>query len=151
MLQLMVHEQTFGEDIGKQTAIVEGCRLAALILLGKIRRRFLTEVRGAGLGGKVVFTGIETYNLRYLLENNEDKWRSFLPVLLWTVVIGACETMNGEGEIAEWYYGMTKRAMEELGLTEWGEVVIMVGNLLWIGELMDADCEELGRRVNLLM
>ena len=146
----MKYEESISDGVGEQTVIVEGSRLASLILLAILRRRFLKESGEGTLGAKVVFTGVETDNLRYLIENYGEKWTRLRPLFLWALVLGACEAMRGGGQTAEWYCGMVKRVMDEMGLREWEEIVSVVGGFFWVSEVMDEDCEELGRRVKML-
>lgn len=143
ILELMEYEQSVYEGLSEQSVVAEGCRLGALILLSKIRRRFILP------HAKVIFTGVETDNLRFLLENYVEKWTVMKQLLLWASVLGAMETM--ESEDGEWYCGMVRRVAKGLGLKEWEEVTVVVGPMLWVGEVLDLECEELGRRVGALI
>jgi hypothetical protein len=122
-----------------------------LILLSKIRRRFISTSVSHHIGQiqqpKLVFTGYETDRLRNLLGRYEGQWRVMKPLLLWTAVLAALEV--GDENEREWFEGLIARTAEELGLTAWGEVEVVVSNLLWVGEVLNGECEALGKNIGM--
>ncbi|KAF2494834.1 hypothetical protein BU16DRAFT_618815 [Lophium mytilinum] len=110
----------------------ECSRLAAVILLGKIRR--------AARGGRGVFMGIETEKLRVLLVRYGSEWTVFKPMLLWVLVLGALEV---EGEERGWFCAIIRKTAGEIGLRGWDEVVVTVSNLLWVEEVLGGEGEGL--------
>lgn len=129
------------EDIHEGNVLAECCRLGALILLSKIRRRFGTHKR------RLVFTGLETGKMRILLEMYADKWTKFMPMLLWVLILTALEV---DGEERTWLCGLMERTVLKIGLQSWDEAVVNASNLLWVGEVLDEECEGLRSLVRFL-
>lgn len=87
-------------DINEDNYMNECCRLAALIFLSKIRRKFkdtLVSDTTDGLHGfRIVHTGIEMRSLKSILATYASHWIAFRPLLLWVLLIGALEaTVEG--------------------------------------------------------
>ena len=122
------------EDIHEGNFLAECCRLSALILLSKIRRRFGTHKR------RLVFTGVETGKIRIVLEMYADKWIKFKPMLLWVLILTALEV---DEEERTWLCGLIEQTALKMGLQSWDEAVGNASNLLWVGEVLDEECEGL--------
>ncbi|KAF2804568.1 uncharacterized protein BDZ99DRAFT_575220 [Mytilinidion resinicola] len=123
------------DAVNRSNFVNECSRLAALLLLSKIRR-----ASSPPLSPRIVFTGIETDRLRALLARYYSEWTVFKPMLLWVLVLGALEV---EGEERAWFCALIQRTAEEIGLRGWDEVVVSVSNLLWVGEVLHAEGEAL--------
>lgn len=119
------------KDIDETNFVNECCRLGALILLSKIRRRF---------GARLVFTGVETERLRTLLEIYGEEWKSFKTMLLWTAVLAALETDN---EDRLWFCDIIGNTAKAMNLQDWDEVIVHASNLLWVGDLLNKECDNL--------
>lgn len=119
------------QDIDETNFVNESCRLGALILLSKIRRRF---------GARLVFTGVETERLRTLLEIYGEEWKSFKAMLLWTAILAALETDN---EDRQWFCDIIGNTAKAMNLHEWDEIIVHASNLLWVGDVLDKECDNL--------
>ena len=129
------------KDVHDGNFMAECCRLGALILLSKIRRRFGTHER------RLVFTGLETGKMIILLKEYADKWTKFKPMLLWVLILAALEV---DGEERTWLCGLMERTTLEMGMQSWDEAVVNASNLLWVGEVLDEECEGLRSLVKFL-
>ncbi|PVI01939.1 hypothetical protein DM02DRAFT_653959 [Periconia macrospinosa] len=119
------------KDIDETNFVNESCRLGALILLSKIRRRF---------GARLVFTEVETERLRTLLEINGEGWTSFKKMLLWTAILAALETDN---EDRLWFCDIIGNTAKAMDLQGWDEIIVHASNLLWVGDVLDKECDNL--------
>ena len=119
------------KDIDNTNFVSECCRLGALLLLSKIRRRF---------GARLVFTGVETERLRTILEIYVQNWRKFKSMLLWTAVLAALETRD---EDRVWFCEVISTTARAMKLREWDEVIAHASNLLWIGDVLNKECDDL--------
>jgi hypothetical protein len=122
------------ENVHNGNFLAECCRLGALILLSKIRRCFNVDTT------RLVFTGQETANLRFLLSSYADQWTMFQPMLLWVSFLGALEV---EGEEKVWFCDLIKTTSQQLMIQEWDEILVSASNLLWVGKVLDMECEML--------
>ncbi|KAK3208324.1 hypothetical protein GRF29_77g318254 [Pseudopithomyces chartarum] len=119
------------QNIDETNFINECCRLGALILLSKIRRRF---------GARLVFTGVETERLRTLLEIYGKEWKNFKSMLLWTAIMAALETDNEE---RQWFCEVIGDAAKTTNLQAWDEIVAHASNLFWVGDVLNKECDNL--------
>lgn len=119
------------KDIDETNFVNECCRLGALLLLSKIRRRFRA---------RLVFTGVETERLRALLEIYGRSWGKYKSMLLWTAILAALETAN---EDRLWFCDIIGATAKAMRLRGWDEVIAHASNLLWIGDVLDKECEDL--------
>jgi len=119
------------KDIDETNFMNEACRLGALILLSKIRRRF---------GAPLVFTGVETERLRTLLELYGQEWKSFKTMLLWTAILAALETDN---EDRLWFCDIIGNTAKAMNLQTWDEIIVHASNSLWVGHILDKECDNL--------
>lgn len=119
------------KDIDETNFMNECCRLGALILLSKIRRRF---------GARLIFTGVETGRLRTLLEIYGEGWTSFKTMLLWTAILAALETDN---EDRLWFCDIIRNIAKAMGLQGWDEIIVHASNLHWVGDVLDKECDSL--------
>lgn len=118
-------------DIDETNFVNECCRLGALLLLSKIRKRF---------GARIVFTGLETERLRTILEMYGEEWNFYKTMLLWTAILAALETDGGD---KLWFCNIIGKAAKAMELQSWDEVMIHASNMLWVGEILDKECEHL--------
>lgn len=118
-------------DVDETNFMDECCRLGALILLSKFRRRF---------GARIVFTGLETERLRTILEIYGAEWKTYRTMFLWTTILAALEM---EGEDRLWFCNIIGKAAKAMGLQNWDEIIIHASNMLWVGEVLDKECETL--------
>jgi hypothetical protein len=119
------------EDIEETNFIGESCRLGALIFLSKIRRCF---------GARLVFTGVETERLRVLLEMYGDKWKTFETMLLWVAILAALET---DSEDRLWFCDIIGKTAKAMDLQIWEDIIARASNLLWVGDVLDKECDNL--------
>lgn len=116
-------------DVDETNFVNECCRLGALILLSKIRRRF---------GARLVFTGLETERLRILLEMYGEKWKAYRTMLLWVAILAALETV---AEDRLWFCMVIENTARAMDLQGWDEVMMHASNLLWVGDVLDKECD----------
>ncbi|KAH7385213.1 hypothetical protein DE146DRAFT_193898 [Phaeosphaeria sp. MPI-PUGE-AT-0046c] len=109
----------------------ECCRLGALILLSKIRRRF---------GAPLVFTWVETERLRAILDMYGQGWEAYKTMLLWVAILAALET---DGEDRLWFCEFIRNSARAMNLRVWEEVMVHASNLLWVGDVLDKECDDL--------
>lgn len=119
------------KDVDETNFLNESCRLGALILLSKIRRRF---------GARLVFTEVETERLRTLLEIYGGGWTSFKTMLLWTAILAALETDNRD---RLWFCDIIGHTAKAMDLQGWDEIIVHASNLLWVGDVLDKECDDL--------
>ena len=119
------------KDVNETNFVNECCRLGALILLSKIRRRF---------GARLVFTKVETERLRTLLEIYGEGWTSFKKMLLWTAILAALET---DDEDRLWFCDIIGNTAKAMDLQGWNEIIVYTSNLLWVGDVLDKECDNL--------
>jgi hypothetical protein len=119
------------EDVDETNVEGESCRLGALIFLSKIRRRF---------GARLVFTGVETERLRVLLEMYGETWETYKKMLLWVAVLAALET---DSEERLWFCDVIGKTAKAMGLQSWEGIVAHASNLLWVGDVLDKECDDL--------
>ncbi len=112
----------------------ECCRLGALILLAKIRRRF-KDIRPA-------FEGVVSMpELISILKRHYEDWTTFKSSILWLLIMGAMETENAEEKL--WICQQLPRAARMMELKTWDEVYVISSNMLWVGDVLDAEFEQL--------
>ncbi|KAF1996683.1 hypothetical protein P154DRAFT_607778 [Amniculicola lignicola CBS 123094] len=122
------------ENIHSGNFLAECCRLGALILLAKVRRRFSTHTT------RLIFTGLETEKLLRLLKTYADQWIVFKPMLIWVSFLGA---IGAEGQEREWFCDLIRTIGEQLMAKEWDEILVYASNLLWVGKVLNEECERL--------
>lgn len=118
-------------NVNEENYMNECVRLAGLVLLGKIRRRFPT---------RAVFTAVETARLVEILQTYGEKWVQYRPMLLWVSVLVAID-VDEEGKA--YLCQLIADTAEILGIYTWDEMIVVVSNLLWVGEVLDEECEAL--------
>lgn len=118
-------------DVDETNFVNECCRLGALILLSKIRRRF---------GARLVFTGLETERLRILLEMYVEEWKAYRTMLLWVAILAALETV---AEDRLWFCRVIENTARAMDLQGWDEVMMHASNLLWVSDVLDKECDTL--------
>ncbi|CAI6342163.1 unnamed protein product [Periconia digitata] len=122
------------ECVHKDNFMTECCRLGALILLARIRRQFNVHTT------RLVFTGLETAKLKLLLVMYAKQWTAFQPMLLWVLFLGAIEV----DEAAKvWFCDLIRERTAQLEIREWDDIFAYISNLLWVGQVLDAECEKL--------
>lgn len=124
-------------DVDETNFVNECCRLGALILLSKIRRRF---------GARLVFTGLETERLRILLEIYGEEWKAYKAMLIWVAILAALETV---AEDRLWFCRVVENTARAMDLQGWDEAMMHASNLLWVGDVLDKECDILGRLVHI--
>lgn len=116
-------------NINEDNYMNECVRLASLVLLGRIRRRFPT---------RAVFTAVETMRLVAILKTHGHCWLQYRPMLLWVLVLGAIDV---DEEEKAYLCQLIADTAESLGIYKWDDMMMHVSNLLWVGEALDKECE----------
>lgn len=119
------------KDVDETNFVNETCRLGSLIMLSKIRRRF---------GARLVFTGVETERLRTILGIYVEEWKNYKLLLLWTAIMAALETENEE---RMWFCNIIGNTAKAMDLQGWNDIIAHASNLLWVGDILDKECENL--------
>jgi hypothetical protein len=119
------------KDIDERNFVNECCRLGALILLSKIRRRF---------GARLVFTGVETERLRTVLEIYGEEWKRYKTMLLWAAILAALEA---DKEDRLWFCDIIRNTAKAMHLQGWDEIIVHASNLLWVGDVLNKECDNL--------
>ena len=122
------------EDVHDGNFVAECCRLGALILLSRTRRRFDTY------NSKLIFTGHEAAKLIHLLDMYADHWTKFQPMLLLVAFLGALEV---EWPERKWLCSLIRTTARQMMIGEWEDILTSASNLLWVGQVLDAECQKL--------
>ena len=126
------------DEIGEINFMYELCRLAGIVFLAAIRRNFTTYVQSPRQ--RRIFTGVEQLYLKHLMKRYFHSWTTFRPLLLWICVIAGTETKNEEDKA--WWAVLVSHTAHEMAIEDQETIMMLVSNLLWVGEVLDTRCKE---------
>lgn len=127
----------------------ECCRIGALLLLSKIRRRFdqSSGRRNPDRPARLIFTGYETDKLKNLVSDHPTSWTTVNPLCIWIATLAALETIGSHD--GKWFQDLLRKTAQRAGLHQWHEVVVMASNLLWVKEILDDEVTLLGETMGM--
>jgi hypothetical protein len=105
------------DDIG--TVVLEGCRLAMIIMLSAVRRAF----------GVVVITATEVSKLYSLLTLSDYDWLGLEDLRFWVVVMGVLEVKDLDQR--RWFGSDLRRLLLEYGITTRSEASDRLRGVIW--------------------
>jgi hypothetical protein len=124
-------------DLNPALARQEACRIGAILYLAGVRHRF-----GVNLAKDIYIPKLKEFIIAQdgLISENVD------PILLWVLVIGGMQSFMHEEH--KWYVSATANLIVRKQLNMWEELMAIMYEVLWIGGILEAECNEFQGEVN---